>query len=107
MRIPADHLFPPPEFAETAPLNEAVYLDRPDAFAPPPSPLRLFGCGCGCGHLQRVARSWWMRLLPGFRLYLCMGCLQLVLRPHVRQRHVYSTPDLRLRSQPQGRRMRP
>ena len=106
MRIPADPFFLPPEFAETAPLNEAVYLDRPDAFVPPEPPLRLFGCGCGKAHLQRMARSWWMRLLPGFRLYLCVRCLQLVLRPRMRQRHVYSAPYLQQRSQLQARRIR-
>jgi len=102
MRIPADHSFLTPEFAETAPLNEAVYLDRPDAYAPPR--LRLLGCGCGKGWLQRISRSWWMRLLPGFRLYLCVRCLQLVLRPRMRQRHVYSAPYLQQRSQLQRRR---
>ena len=107
MRIPADHLFPPPDFAETAPLTESAYLDRPDAFAQPPQPLRLFGCGCGKGYLQRVARARWMRLLPGFRLYLCVRCLQQVLRPRVRQQHVYSAPYLQQRSELQGRRIRP
>src|SRR4051812_17535193 len=81
MRTSAQTLFPPPEFAETAPLHEAVYLGRPDAFAPPP--LRVFGCGCGKAHLQRIERSWWMRLLPTFALYQCLSCARRVLRPRV------------------------
>ena len=90
MRTPAPNLFPPPEFAETAPLREAVYLGRPDAFAPPP--LRVFGCGCGQRHLQRIERTGWMRLLPGFALYQCLRCARRVLRLRVRPQHGYSAP---------------
>lgn len=37
--------------------------------------MKLTVCGCGTGHLERVERSWWMRLLfPGRRLYYCSMC---------------------------------
>ncbi|NKE64275.1 hypothetical protein RAMLITH_00445 [Ramlibacter sp. RBP-2] len=37
--------------------------------------MKLTVCGCGTGHLERVERSWWMRLLfPGRRLYYCSAC---------------------------------
>ena len=97
MRTPVQNLFPPPEFAETAPLHEAVYLGRPDAFAPPP--LRMFTCGCGKAHLQRIERSWWMRLFPGFALYQCLRCARRVLRPRVRPQHGYAAPYPRAAAQ--------
>jgi hypothetical protein len=85
MRTTARHFSPHNEFDETAPLREAVYLGRPNAYAPPP--LRLLGCGCGKRHLQRIDRLAWMRLLlPGFGLYFCMRCLKRVLRPRARVR---------------------
>ncbi len=31
-------------------------------------------CGCSVGGYERVARSWWMRLLPSRRLYRCDSC---------------------------------
>ena len=97
MRTSVQNLFPPPEFAETAPLHEAVYLGRPDAFAPPP--LRMFTCGCGKAHLQRIERSWWMRLFPGFALYQCLRCARRVLRPRVRPQHGYAAPYPRAAAQ--------
>lgn len=102
MRTPVQNIFPPPEFAETAPLHEAVYLGRPDAFAPPP--MRLFGCGCGKAHLQRIQRSWWMHLLPSFALYQCLRCSRRVLRVRVRPQHPYSAPYPFLPARPVPRR---
>jgi hypothetical protein len=90
MRTHVHDLFPPPDFADTAPQREAVYLGRPDAYAPPP--LRVFGCGCGKRHLQRIERTWWMRLLPAFALYQCLGCGRRVLRFRMRPQHAYSAP---------------
>lgn len=81
MRMPTLRLFSPPEdFAPTEPLEDTAGSGR----------LRLFGCGCGSEFLQRTRRSWWMRLLPRFRVYLCLRCGDTVLRSRVRQRHVYS-----------------
>lgn len=82
MRMPASRLFTPP--ADFAPTEPAIEFEgrRPS--------LRLFGCGCGKHFLQRASRSWWMRLLPRFRLYLCIQCGHLVLRWRIRQQHVYS-----------------
>lgn len=37
--------------------------------------MKLTVCGCGSVHLERIERSWWMRLLfPGRRLYYCSAC---------------------------------
>lgn len=85
MRMPTLRLFSPPaDFAPTEPLGDAA---GPAAGS---GRLRLFGCGCGSEFLQRTRRSWWMRLLPRFRVYLCLRCGHTVLRSRVRQRHVYS-----------------
>jgi hypothetical protein len=84
---------PSPDFAETAPLNEDVYLGRPGAFSAPP--LRLFTCGCDRRHLQRITRNWWMRLIPGFGLFLCLRCGSRVLHPRFRQHHPYAPPPQR------------
>lgn len=37
--------------------------------------MRLSVCACGTEHLERIERSWWMRLLfPSRRLYWCSRC---------------------------------
>lgn len=37
--------------------------------------MKLTICRCGTEHLERIERSWWMRLLfPGRRLYYCSAC---------------------------------
>ncbi len=37
--------------------------------------MRLTACGCGTGRLERIERSWWMRVLfPSRRLYYCSVC---------------------------------
>lgn len=37
--------------------------------------MKLTSCRCGMEHLERIERSWWMRLLfPGRRLYYCSAC---------------------------------
>lgn len=47
--------------------------------------MQFKACGCSVGCYQRVARSWWMRLLPSRRLYLCdtCGCLMLIRKDPV------------------------
>lgn len=87
MRMPALRLFSPPDFAPTQPLEDSAGR----AFAEDGGRLRLFGCGCGKDFLQRSGRSSWMRLLPRFRLYLCLRCGDSVLRWRLRQRHAYSS----------------
>jgi hypothetical protein len=74
-----------PDFADTAPLTEAAYLGRPASV----SPLCIAGCGCGPAHLQRITRAWWMRALPGLRLYLCLRCARRVLRTRLRPNAAY------------------
>jgi hypothetical protein len=78
------------DFADTQRLTQNAYLGRP--LNPAHLELCVFSCGCGCGkdHLLRIPRSFWMRLLPLFRLYRCGRCFQRVLRTRIRQRHVYS-----------------
>lgn len=42
--------------------------------------MKLTVCGCGTEHLERIERSWWMRLLfPGRRLYYCNVCCSTCL----------------------------
>jgi DNA-directed RNA polymerase subunit RPC12/RpoP len=36
--------------------------------------MRLNACLCGAEHLQRVPRSWWMRLFTWRRHYRCSRC---------------------------------
>lgn len=37
--------------------------------------MKLTACGCGTEYLERIERSWWMRLLfPRRRLYYCSAC---------------------------------
>lgn len=37
--------------------------------------MKLTICECGTEHLERIERSWWMRLIfPGRRLYYCSAC---------------------------------
>jgi hypothetical protein len=42
--------------------------------------LAFFACGCGLPRLARAPRSFWMRVLPSFRLYKCGRCGAKVLR---------------------------
>jgi len=101
MRMPLPHPLPTrPDFADTAPLTEAAYLGRPVVV----SPLRIGGCDCGTAHLQRIARSWWMRALPGLRLYLCLRCASRVLRTRLRPSAPYfggaiQHPEVRVRGE--------
>ncbi len=62
--------------------------DRAPARETPPQ-LRPFACGCGTQHLQRMRRSTWMRLVFGFRLYLCLRCGAHVFRLRTGQRPYY------------------
>jgi len=42
--------------------------------------MRLTVCRCGAAHLDRIERSWWMRLLlPSRRLYYCSNCRSKLL----------------------------
>jgi len=37
--------------------------------------MKLTVCACGVDRLDRIERSWWMRVLfPSRRLYRCGGC---------------------------------
>ena len=95
-----------PDFADTAPLTEAAYLGRPAGA----SPLCLASCGCGTEHLQRIARTWWMRAIPGLRLYLCLRCASRVLRTRLRPNAAYfgvvfrEAPQVHVRAEKVGRR---
>lgn len=78
------------DFAETQRLPVSSYLGSTLRSGD----LRLFSCGSGCGkaELTRITRRPWMRLLPYFRLYVCLGCGLRVLRTRMRQRPVYTGP---------------
>lgn len=81
---------PRSDFAETQRMPVSSYLGRKLQ----PGNLRLFSCGSGCGKLEltRITRRPWMRLLPYFRLYVCLACGMRVLRTRIRQRPVYTGP---------------
>jgi hypothetical protein len=36
--------------------------------------MRLTACSCGAEHLERIPRSWWMRLFISRRHYQCSRC---------------------------------
>lgn len=92
MRMPTLRLFTSTiDFAPTEPLDQVAG-----------SRLCLFGCGCGKEFLQRGRRSWWMRLLPRMRCYVCLRCGASVLRGRLRQRHVYSALYLQTMSRLRG-----
>ncbi|HVE54619.1 MAG TPA: hypothetical protein VNB23_14660 [Ramlibacter sp.] len=74
------------DFAETTRVPEVAYLGRDTGR----STLRLCGCGCERPSFARIARTFWMRLVPGMRHYLCRNCGDRVFRPEIRQRHAYS-----------------
>ena len=73
------------DFAETQILSEAAYLGHKVC----PATLKFLSCGCGAPRLMRIARSSWMRFLPGFRHYRCLACGKRVFRARTRQRGLY------------------
>lgn len=36
--------------------------------------MKLTMCACGAEHLERIPRSWWMRLFTSRRHYQCSQC---------------------------------
>lgn len=56
--------------------------------------MKLTACGCDTGHLERIERSWWMRLLfPGRRLYYCSACRsKRLIRKVLARAHAGDTP---------------
>lgn len=55
-----------------------------------PERLMYLECGCIGNSWLRVPRSFWMHLIPFFRLYRCLHCGTRVFRPKIRPRRVSS-----------------
>jgi hypothetical protein len=36
---------------------------------------------CDFAHVERIPRSWWMRVLPAIRHYYCSKCKSAILAP--------------------------
>ena len=41
---------------------------------------------CEFAHVERIPRSWWMRVLPSMRHYHCGKCKSAILAPTERSR---------------------
>jgi hypothetical protein len=49
--------------------------------------MRLTACSCGLEHLDRIPRSWWMRLFTLRRHYECGRCGARMFIPKVLATH--------------------
>jgi hypothetical protein len=45
--------------------------------------MRLTPCSCGVEHLERIPRSWWMRVFTARRHYQCSRCKATMFVPRV------------------------
>jgi hypothetical protein len=45
--------------------------------------MRLTACSCGTEHLERIPRSWWMRVFTARRHYQCSRCKTTMFVPKV------------------------
>ena len=73
-------IFPQEIRAQTRSLP-AQFLNQLEFEFPVEPVIKVIHCPkCQSRNRTRIARSWWMRLLPGSRYYQCYSCYQRYLR---------------------------